>query len=443
MTTPLWMKADSALDADMMRFMAGEDIALDQELLPFDLRATIAHVQGLAEIGALTEKDAHALCEALRTILDDVRSGRLILDEQFEDCHSAIEAWLTARVGEAGARVHLGRSRNDQVLIAARLHLIDSMRTIRRDVILAGEASVRLARRHEWMLMPGYTHMQRAVPSTVGLWMASFAESFADDAAILGSTIDWISASPLGTAAGYGVNLPLARESAREALGFDRLLVNPMHAQASRGKFEAQALMGVWQAMQTVRRLGWDVTLFASAEFGFVSLPAGATTGSSIMPNKTNPDVAELLRGSASVVAGSIAELQQTLSLPSGYHRDLQLTKGPTLRALRTARRALSITARLIDGLRFDEARLRAAIEPAMLATDRAVELARDGTPFREAYRQVAREQASLTLGEHGAVASVRARVSPGACADLKLDTIEARLRRLASTCARSVRRSP
>jgi len=426
MTAPLWTKDDTAPDEWAMRFAAGADVLLDREIFQDDIFATRAHVAGLADIELLTRDDAAALDRELARLSADFAADRFVLDGRYEDGHTAIEARLVERLGDLGKRVHLGRSRNDQVLAATRLYARRTLGELRRASVEAGRAALDLARRHERVVMPGYTHMQRAVPSTVGLWMASFAEAFADDARLLATTADWLNASPLGTAAGYGVNLALAREAAAKRLGFDRLQINPMGAQASRGKFEAQALAAAWQAAQTTRRLGWDLTFFSSAEFGFVTLRPEATTGSSIMPNKRNPDVAELLRTPAATVAGAMVEVQQTVSLPSGYHRDLQATKAPTIRGLRAALEAVSLVPWLLEGIDLHEDRMRAAIDDEMLATDRATALAAAGTPFRDAYRAVA-----ASVGETGgwtAERSVSERVSPGACADLRLDEIEARL---------------
>ncbi|MEZ6243258.1 MAG: argininosuccinate lyase [Phycisphaerales bacterium] len=426
MSKPLWHAEGRGVDERAMQFMAGQDARLDAELLPFDIRATRAHVRGLGRISALSAGDVEKLVVALDQIAGEVESGKLAMSDRFEDGHSAIEFWLTERLGEVGKRVHLGRSRNDQVLIATRLYCLDRLGRLRTGAVKSGRAALRLARRHESTLMPGYTHLQRAMPSSVGLWMGSFAESFADDAELVRLTEQWLDASPLGAAAGYGVNLPLDRDRVAEELGLARLHVNPMHAQATRGKHEHQALAAAWQVMQTVRRLAWDLSLFTTAEFGFVRLPGGATTGSSIMPNKRNPDLAELLRAAPAVVAGCIAELQQLLSLPSGYHRDLQGAKPPLIRGLSSAIEAVGLIPWLIDGLEIDAERMRAACDPTMLATDRAVELAAGGMPFRDAYKKVAE-----SLGEFGGrdpEESLRARVSLGATADLRLDEIEARL---------------
>lgn len=426
MHQPLWVKSDTAIDERIMHFMAGDDLALDAALVPYDLRATAAHVRGLVEIDLFEPEEAEAVLAALDAIADAYAAGTLVLDSRWEDGHSAIEGWLTERLGDLGKRVHVGRSRNDQVLVATRLYTLDALRLLRANAVAAAGACLRLARQHADVVMPGYTHLQRAVPSTVGLWMASFVESFTDDVTVIDAAIDLLDACPLGTAAGYGVNLALPRERVARELGFSRLQVNPMAAQASRGKHEVQALAAAWQVCQTIRRLGWDLVLFSTAEFGFVVLPPEATTGSSIMPNKRNPDLAELLRAAAASVAGAMNELQQAISLPSGYHRDLQVTKPPLMRGLRTACDASSLVSDLVDGLRIEPRRMRIACEPSMLATDLAVELAAGGMPFRDAYRRVGESLDSITNRDPST--STAARLSPGACADLRLDALGARL---------------
>ncbi|MCB9839043.1 MAG: argininosuccinate lyase [Phycisphaeraceae bacterium] len=423
-----------------MRYLAADDVILDRELFPHDIRATRAHVNALARIGAFTQDEADRVGAQLETLLARFADGAFVLDERYEDGHSAIEAHLTEHLGDLGKRIHLGRSRNDQALVAIRLCMRESLEAARRSALEIAEAALEVAREHEMTPMPGYTHLQRAVPSTVGLWMASYAEAFLDDAELIDMTARWIDRCPLGTAAGYGVNLPLDREGAARELGFPRLQRNPMAAQASRGKHETQALACLWQPMQTLRRLGWDLTLFATSEFGFVEMPPEMTTGSSIMPNKRNPDLAELLRGAAAVVAGAMTEIQQIVSLPSGYHRDLQLTKGPLLRAMRCARESLALAPALIRGLRLNTGKMRAAIDAPMHSTDAAIETALSGVSFRDAYRAMADRGAPG--GARTPESSAAARVSPGACADLGLAALRARLEELRESSDASVQRS-
>jgi argininosuccinate lyase len=426
MTQPLWHKADSVVDPRIMRFLAGEDVVLDRELLPHDIRASAAHAAGLVAIGILSAEEGAAIARELGLLAADVASGAFVLDARYEDGHSAIEARLTERLGDTGRRIHTGRSRNDQVLVASRLYLKERLAELKALCIASARVALRRADAERDLPMPGYTHVQRAVVSSAGLWWAGWAETFADSAMVARDALALVDANPLGTAAGYGVNLPLDRAGSTAALGFARLQVNPAAAQLSRGKYEWQALAALSQALGDVRRLAWDLSLFTTSEFGFVALPPQYTTGSSIMPNKRNPDVVELLRASQAVAIGAMAELSALLSLPSGYQRDLQFTKGPLIRALRHGLNALALVPALLSDLRWNEAALRAAIEPAMHATDLAVEQARAGVPFREAYRAAA--EAAKSLGDRTPEASLAARTSPGGCADLRLDLIAARI---------------
>ncbi|MFP4599903.1 MAG: argininosuccinate lyase [Persicimonas sp.] len=425
---PIWDKGNATVDERIMRFCAGEDVVLDRQLFLHDIRASKAHVRGLERIGILEPEECSSLIEALSELAEKFRDGEFVLDDRFEDMHSAIEAYLTEQLGDVGRKVHTGRSRNDQVLVATRLYLKDALIDIAEGCKRVAEVCLQRAASDD-VPMPGYTHLQRAVPSSTGMWFAGFAEAFIDNAMLAQSSLAFVDANPLGTAAGYGVNLPLDRDGVGEELGFSRPQLNPIYAQNSRGKFEIQALMALAQALLDVRRLAWDLSLFTTAEFSFVDLPDRFTTGSSIMPNKRNPDVVELLRAAYGTVHGAMAELQSLLSLPSGYQRDLQGTKPPLLRAMNRGLDALAIVPGLLADLSFDEERMREAIEPAMHATDRAVELAAGGVPFRQAYRQVASEFDQLA--ERTADQSLEARTSPGACADLRLDALRGRLRNL------------
>ncbi|HMB61292.1 MAG TPA: argininosuccinate lyase [Xanthomonadales bacterium] len=420
-------ETEESVDKSIMEFMAGEDVVLDRVLFPYDIRATAAHVRGLQRIGILSEADSDQLCALLEELRVEYADGRFQLDDRFEDGHSAIEIYLSEKAGDLGARVHTGRSRNDQVSVATRLYLLDQLGTISRHCVAIANASLEQAEAYATVPMPGYTHLQRAVPSSIGLWLAGFAEAFTDSILFAVSVMQILDASPLGTAAGYGVNLPLDRDGVAEDLGFSRLQVNPMAVQNSRGKFELMSLQAALHAMQDLRRLAWDLSLFTTSEFNFVVLPDSYTTGSSIMPNKRNPDVVELLRARAATVEGAIVEIQSLLSLPSGYQRDLQFTKGPAIRGLQAASQALAIVPALVRGMSFNQIEMKAAISAEMFATDIATEQAAKGVPFREAYRKA--KQALGSMAEADVATSLAQRVSAGACGDLQLGRITARLR--------------
>lgn len=431
MSARLWDKGGSP-DAAMMRYTARDDWQLDQRLLAYDLLATAAHVRGLCRIGVLTTDELALMEAAIDELVQTNAAGKLVLTEDDEDGHSAIEASLINKLGDVGKKVHTGRSRNDQVLVAMRLYERDALDDLHGFVGDAARSLLDLARREEKTPMPGYTHLQRAVPSSVGLWAGSFAENLLDAAHVVRGARFLVNRSPLGAAASFGVNLPLDREGVAKELGFSDVFWNPLGSQTSRGLLEAQVLSAAFQVAATIRRLAWDLSLFTTSEFGFVKLDDAFTTGSSIMPQKRNPDVVELMRAACSVVQGALVEVQTLVALPSGYHRDLQLTKSPVMRGLDEVLATTRLVPRLIAGLRFDRDRMLAAISPECFATDRAVELAVSGVPFREAYRRVADEIKNLELGD--AAASLAARVSPGAPGDLRLDRLEARLAELSAS---------
>ena len=426
----LWQKSGVETDPRIMRFLAGNDVVLDREFFLFDIEASKAHVEGLARIGIVSADDALALARELDALAADFRSGAFVLDERHEDGHSAIEARLTERLGDAGRRVHTGRSRNDQILVATRLWLKAKLAEL--GATSRAIAGVCLDRAQaESLPMPGYTHIQRAVVSSTAMWFAGFAEAFIDDAWRARQTFDLVDCNPLGTAAGYGVNLPLDRAHTTARLGFARMQVSPIHAQLSRGKFEIAALDALGAAVLDLRRLAWDLSLFSTSEFGFVRLPARYTTGSSIMPNKRNPDVVELMRATYASVAAARVEIESLLSLPSGYQRDLQLGKGSIVHGFGQGLAALALLPDLLADLEWDAAAMRAAIEPSMHATDVAIEAAVAGVPFRDAYRAAA-EAAGQSGAGRTPEASLAARTSPGAGQDLRLDELRARLVALA-----------
>ena len=429
MTQPLWQKSNIKIDARIMKFLAGDDVLLDREFFLHDITASKAHVEGLANIGVVSADETSALKRELDVLADDFRAGNFVLDERYEDGHSAIEARLTERLGDAGRRVHTGRSRNDQILVATRLWLKEQLASLEQHCKAIAQVCLDRAAQPA-IPLPGYTHLQRAVVSSTAMWFAGFAEGFIDNALRARQTAALIDANPLGTAAGYGVNLKLDREHTTQALGFARMQVSPIYAQLSRGKFEMAVLEAMAGALLDVRRLAWDLSLFTTAEFDFVKLPSEYTTGSSIMPNKRNPDVVELLRASYASVAAARTEIEQLLSLPSGYQRDLQFSKGSLFHGCRHGLAALELVPDLLDRMAWNEPAMRAAIEPAMYATDVAIEQAAAGVPFRDAYRAAADAAASAGEGRTPE-SSLAARVSPGSGNDLRLDALRDRLSRL------------
>lgn len=413
----------------IMEFLAGEDVLLDKALLFFDIQASSAHVNGLRQAEILDDEEAVKLLDALKLIEQGIRNGNRELDNRYEDGHSAIESWLTEMLGDLGGKIHTGRSRNDQVAVALRLYMKDRLHRLKAICVDIASVLLKRVETESDIPMAGYTHLQPAMPSSAGLWLAGHAEAFIDNAELAALTCSWLDASPLGTASGFGVNLKLPREAVAKELGFARLLVNPQYAQNSRGKIELQALSVLSACTLDLRRLAWDLSLFTTHEFGFVKLPPEYCTGSSIMPNKNNPDAVELLRSVHAVVQGAQTELTSVLSLPSGYQRDLQATKPPLMRAFEKGLQALGLLPDLLADFEWQLDKMRSSITPEMLATDLAMDLARGGIPFREAYKTAADGPEDVTDEE--VAQSLANRVSPGGCGQLEAGLLERRLKAL------------
>jgi argininosuccinate lyase len=383
--------AEDGLDPLVLRFTAGEDHALDDRLVAYDVRASIAHAEMLAAQGLLAAPDLEAIRAGLEALAAEHAAGSWRVTLAEEDCHTALERRLVERIGEAGERLHLGRSRNDQVLAALRLWMRDAVEALERQTRAVADALDELAARQGELPLPGYTHMQPAMPSSVGLWAGGFAAELRDDAQGLAAVLRRSEKNPLGSAAGYGVPLlPVDREATRRALGFREVHEPVTAVQLSRGKAEAQLLFEIALLMQDLGRLAADLLLFATRELGFVDLPAALTTGSSIMPQKKNPDLLELVRGrGAAAVARLLEALLVPAKLPSGYQRDLQLLKAPLLRGVDQAKETLALLAHALPALRFRPEAIR--LDPGLYAAEEAYRLVlAEGIPFREAYRRVA-----------------------------------------------------
>jgi argininosuccinate lyase len=387
--TRLWDKG-TPLDARVLEFTAGEDFVLDNRLVRYDVRASIAHAEMLHAGGLLSAQDLDAIREALTAIGEEHARGVWRISLEQEDCQTAIENLLTARLGETGGRLHAGRSRNDQVLAALRLYLRDAVEDLRRGAAAVADALDALAKRHAEVALPGYTHMQQAMPSSVALWALGFAAEIRDDATGLERTQRRIGQNPLGSAAGYGTpNLDVSREETRRRLGFEVTQEPVTAVQLSRGKAEASLLFEITLLAQDMGRLAADLLLFYTQEFAFVSLPDAFTTGSSIMPQKRNPDVFELVRGRSAVAQAALNEvLGITQKLTSGYHRDLQLIKPPLFRGIDSCLQTLGLLPSALDGVRFrpENIRLDSGIHAAAAANALVAE---EGIPFREAYKRV------------------------------------------------------
>ncbi len=388
--TRLWDKG-TPLDERILKFTAGEDHRLDERLVKYDVRASIAHARMLGEQSLLTPEDCAAICTGLETLGIQHANGEWSIQLEQEDVHSALEQRLITMIGPAGGRVHLGRSRNDQVLAALRLYIRDAAKVLANGANEVANELDGITERQGALPLPGYTHMQPAMPSSVALWAEGFAAELRDDAVGLAGSVRRADLNPLGSAAGYGVpGLPLDREATREALAFSRTQEPVTAVQLSRGKAEASLIFELTLLLGDLGRLASDLLLFYTEEFAFVALPDEMTTGSSIMPQKRNPDVLELVRSAQAVTTAALMEtLTITTKLTSGYQRDLQRLKAPLFRSIDLADETLAIVTHILHGVRFRSEKIELSEE--LFATERANKLVvQEGIPFREAYQRIA-----------------------------------------------------
>ncbi|MCA8925322.1 MAG: argininosuccinate lyase [Planctomycetes bacterium] len=433
MARRLWDKGE-ALHPEILEYTVGNDYVLDLDLVEEDVWGSLAHSQMLAEVGVIGDQDRAAIHAGLCEVLAEHRRGDFAISPEEEDVHTAVEGRLTAKVGPAGGKLHTGRSRNDQVLVDVRLFVKRRL----LEAITAGaelaRALLAVARTYADAPLPGYTHMRQAMPSSVGLWAAGHAEGIEEDLLALEQAYQAADRCPLGSAAGFGVPLPLDRRRTAALLGFGALQVNPQAVQTSRGKIEAQALFAATLLAHDLASLAWDLQLMSSPEYGFVRLPGRVATGSSIMPQKRNPDVCELTRANAGVLQSYLDRVLLVAGrLPSSYHRDYQLTKEPVLRGLHLVRhmtRAMELT---VTDLQVDTDRAASAVAEEAYAAHRAFALAGAGVPFRDAYRQVGE---ALAKGERLRPTPEEERALPkveGGLGDLRLDEAQARVDTLAA----------
>ncbi len=389
MATKLWDKGYDT-NALVESYTVGEDRTLDLRLARYDVRGSLAHIRMLETIGLLTADELARLTEGLEAIAAEIEAGDFRIEEEVEDIHSQVELLLTRRLGDVGKKIHAGRSRNDQVLVDLKLFLRDELQAVARDVRALFDRLQELSERYREVLMPGYTHLQIAMPSSFGLWFGAYAETLVDDLRLVAAAWKIANQNPLGSAAGYGSSFPLDRTMTTRLLGFGTLHYNVVAAQMSRGKSERAAAAAVAAVAATVGRPAMDLCLFMSQNFGFVSLPDNLTTGSSIMPHKKNPDVFELIRGRCNRLQAVPNEMALLLTnLPLGYHRDMQLLKEILFPATEELRRTLATADFMLAGLRVNERILDDPKYDYLFTVEDVNRLVLEGMPFREAYRTV------------------------------------------------------
>ncbi len=385
----LWQK-NTLPTTEIERFTVGRDRELDAYLAESDVMGSMAHITMLESIGLLTADELSVLLAELRHILKDIRAGEFHIEEGVEDVHSEVELLLTLRLGDVGKKIHSGRSRNDQVLVDLKLW---TRRQLREVVTLTKTLFDELqaqSERYKGILMPGYTHLQVAMPSSFGLWFGAYAESLTDDMLFLQAAYKMVNRNPLGSAAGYGSSFPIDRQMTTDLLGFDTMDYNVVYAQMGRGKMERNVSFAIASVAGTIAKLAFDACLFNSQNFAFVKLPAECTTGSSIMPHKKNPDVFELTRAKCNKLQALPQQVMLIMNnLPSGYFRDLQIIKEVFLPAFEELKDCLTMTAYIINKMQVNEHILDDPRYDLMFSVEEVNRLAASGMPFRDAYRKV------------------------------------------------------
>ena len=392
MATKLWEK-DFQMTDEIERFTVGRDREMDLYLAPFDVLGSMAHITMLQSIGLLTDDELRQLLQELKNIYALCQEGSFTIEEGVEDVHSQVELMLTRRLGDMGKKIHSGRSRNDQVLVDLRLFIRHRLMDLVDDIKTLFDALQRKSERYKEALMPGYTHLQIAMPSSFGLWFGAYAESLTDDLLFVQAAYRMTNRNPLGSAAGYGSSFPLDREMTTRLLGFDSMDYNVVYAQMGRGKTERNVAFAMATVAGTLAKLAYDACLFNSQNFGFVLLPKECTTGSSIMPHKKNPDVFELIRAKSNKLQALPQQVTLIMNnLPSGYFRDLQIIKEVFLPAFDELADCLQMTTYIIDRMEVDEHLLDDPRYDPIFSVEEVNRLAAEGMPFRDAYRKVGLE---------------------------------------------------
>ncbi|MAW16288.1 MAG: argininosuccinate lyase [Candidatus Pelagibacter sp. TMED202] len=389
----LWQKKKTSVTEQVDRFTVGADRLWDIRLAPYDVLASKAHAKMLASVGLVTDEESKQLCDELDNIINMVTQENFLIEDDFEDIHSKIEFLLTESLGDVGKKIHTARSRNDQVLTAMQLLLKDELSEIKALTKDLFDTWMGLANTHKDVLLPGYTHLQVAMPSSFGLWFSAYAESLVDDIVLLNAAYSICDQNPLGSAAGYGSSFTIDRELTTKALGFSALKVNAVAAQMGRGKTERITANAMGALAATLGRFSMDVCVYMSQNFDFISFPDHLTTGSSIMPHKKNPDIFELIRGKSALIQGlgnDFALLGQ--NLPSGYHRDMQLFKGKMLEGIDELKDCLTMLNSSIKEVQVRTEIMADAKYTYAFTVDALNELVQQGVPFRDAYKQVGQQ---------------------------------------------------
>jgi argininosuccinate lyase len=386
----LWQKENTSTSELIEKFTVGRDKEFDILLAKYDVQGSIAHVTMLGEVGLMTKEESEIAVKALQEIAAEISNGQFAITNDVEDVHSQVEFLLTERIGDIGKKIHSGRSRNDQVAVDIKLYLRAEILSIKDEVKELFDLLIAQSEKYKEVLLPGYTHLQIAMPSSFGLWFGAYAESFIDDLEMLAAAYRITNKNPLGSGAGYGSSFPLNRKRTTELLNFETLNYNSVYAQMTRGKTEKVVAMGISCIAATLSKLSMDCCLYLNQNFGFISFPPELTTGSSIMPHKKNPDVFELIRAKCNRMQSLPNEITLLINnLPSGYHRDLQLTKEILFPAIEELKSCLQLSVLMLSNIQVKQDILTDEKYTYLFSVEAVNELVNKGTSFREAYKQV------------------------------------------------------
>jgi len=386
----LWEEKDKKRNEIIDQFTVGKDRYYDTLLAKYDCKASIAHSKMLAKVNILSKKESDKLNKVLNEIIDKIKKGEFKIEDEFEDMHSKIEFVLIQKLGDLGKKIHTARSRNDQVLVAIQLFVKDELNSIKKEIHSLFNILIKLSEKYKSFIIPGYTHMQLAMPSSFGLWFSAYAETLIDDVISINNSLSIVDQNPLGSAAGYGTSFPIDRKSTTKSLNFSELKYNSLAAQISRGKIEKQTLSAISSISSTLSKFCMDICLYMGQDFNFISFPENLTTGSSIMPHKKNPDIFELIRGKCNIIQSLPNQINLlTTNLPSGYHREMQLTKAPLIESINEIKSCLKIFNHSIKKIIINKNIIDNPKYDYLFTVDSLNKWVMQGIPFRDAYKKM------------------------------------------------------
>ena len=386
----LWEEKNKKRNEIVDHFTVGKDRYYDTILAKYDCKASIAHSKMLAKVNILSKNESDKLNKVLNEIIDEIKKGNFKIEDDFEDMHSKIEFVLIKKLGDLGKKIHTARSRNDQVLVSIQLFIMDELKSIKKEIYNLFNILIKLSEKYKSSIIPGYTHMQLAMPSSFGLWFSAYAETLIDDVISINNALSIVDQNPLGSAAGYGTSFPIDRKSTTKSLNFSELKYNSLAAQMSRGKIEKQTLSAISSLSSTLSKFCMDICLYMGQDFNFISFPENLTTGSSIMPHKKNPDIFELIRGKCNIIQSLPNQINLlTTNLPSGYHREMQLTKAPLIESINEIKSCIKMFSHSIKKIIINKKIIDNPKYDSLFTVDSLNKWVMQGIPFRDAYKKM------------------------------------------------------